>query len=241
LRELGQLMGQLQHQAFCKAYGKIWGLATVEVFVEAIASLTKYYDQPLRCFTFRDFQLVPTMEEFEEILGCPLGERKPYLFLGFYPFMERVAKVVKISVQELDRVKQNRNGVVGIPRKHLEGKAKALADQGEWVPFINTFALLIFGVVLFPNMEGLVNLAAIDAFLAYHHSKESPAIAILADHYDTFVRRCKKSSTRIVCCIPALYVWLISHLFRQESRPICSLQGTSVTPTHHAFHRTRFQ
>ena len=111
--------------------------------------------------------------------------------------MARVSKVVKISVQELDHVKQNRNGVVRIPRKHLEGKAKALADQGEWASFIDVFALLIFGVILFPNMEGLVDLAAIDAFLAYHHSKESPTISILADLYDTFDRRCEKSSA---CC-----------------------------------------
>ena len=66
--------------------------------------------------------------------------------------MARIAKVVKISVQELDRVKQNRNGVVGIPRKHLEEKAKALADKGEWASFIDILALLIFGVILFPNV-----------------------------------------------------------------------------------------
>ena len=51
-------MGQLQRQAFRKAYSKIWDLTTAEVPVEAIASLTQYYDQPLRCFTFEDFQLV---------------------------------------------------------------------------------------------------------------------------------------------------------------------------------------
>jgi len=33
LRELGQLMGQLQWQAFLKAYGKIWDLAMIEVSV----------------------------------------------------------------------------------------------------------------------------------------------------------------------------------------------------------------
>ena len=135
LRKLGQLMGQLQRQAFRKAYGKIWDLARVEVSMEPIASLSQYYDQPLRCFTFEDFQLVPTVKEFEEILGCPLGGRKPYLFSGFYPSTTRVAKVVKISAQELDRVKQNRNGVVGVPRKCLEERAKALANQGEWAFF----------------------------------------------------------------------------------------------------------
>ncbi|KAL5154162.1 hypothetical protein HKD37_19G053577 [Glycine soja] len=91
-------MDQVRRQAFHKTYGKIWDLAMIEVFVEAIASLTQYYDQLLKCFTFGDFQLVPTVEEFEGILGCPLRGRKPYLFFGFYPSMARVSKVVKISV-----------------------------------------------------------------------------------------------------------------------------------------------
>ena len=92
LRKLGQLMGQLQWQAFRKAYCKIWDLTMAEVSTEAISSLTQYYDQPLRCFTFGDFQLSPMVEEFEEILGCPLGGRKPYLFSGFYPSLARISK-----------------------------------------------------------------------------------------------------------------------------------------------------
>ena len=99
--------------------------------------------------------------------------------------MSRIARVVKISAQELDRVKQKRNGVVVIPRKCLEERVTALASQNEWPPFIDILALLIFGVILFPNMDGLVDLAAIDTFLAFHHSMESPVIAVLADIYDT--------------------------------------------------------
>jgi len=102
LHELGQRMDQLQRQAFRKTMEKIWDLTMIKVFVEAIASLAQYYNQPLRCFTFGDFQLVPTVEEFEGILGCPLEGRKLYLFSGLYPSMARVAKVVKISTQELD-------------------------------------------------------------------------------------------------------------------------------------------
>ncbi|KAL5138287.1 hypothetical protein HKD37_10G028495 [Glycine soja] len=186
LKELGQLMGQLQRQAFRKAYGKIWDLAMVEVSTEAIASLVQYYDQPLRCFTFGDFQLSP---------------------------------------MELDHRKQVKNGVVGISRKYLEAKVRILAGKGEWAPFIDILALLIFGGVLFRNVDGLVDLAAIDAFLAYHNHKGSPVVAMLADLYDTFDRRCEKSSTRIVCCTPALYVWLVSHLFRQEVRHACPLES----------------
>jgi len=103
--------------------------------------------------------------------------------------------------------------VAGIPRKRLEEKAEALANQGEWATFIDLLALLVFRTVLFPNVDGLVDLAVIDAFLAYHHSKESPIIAVLADAYDTFDLRCEKSSARIVCCMPVRYVWLVSHVF----------------------------
>ena len=139
--------------------------------------------------------------------------------------MEIVAKVVKISAQELDRLKQKMSGVVGIPRQHLEEKAKSLADQEEWTSFMDILALLVFGIVLLPNVDGLVDLAAIDTFLAYHHNKESPVIAILANAYDTFDLRCQKSSVRIVCCTPALYVLLVSHVFCHEGRPVCPLQG----------------
>ncbi|KAL5131486.1 hypothetical protein HKD37_12G034373 [Glycine soja] len=215
LKELGRLMGPLQRQAFHKVYEKILDLAAAEVFTEAVVSLAQYYDQPLRCFTFGDFQMVPTIEEFDEILGCPLGGRKPYLF----------SAVVGDSAKELDRTKQTRNDVVGLPRKYLEGKARDMASQEKWGPFADILALLIFGVVLFLNVDGLVDLAAIDAFLAYHHSKESPVVAILADLFDTFDRRCEKNSARIVCCLPALCVWLISHLFQQDTRHPCPLQS----------------
>jgi len=133
----------------------------------------------------------------------PERRKETIPFSGYYPSMVRISGVVKILERELDRVKQSRNGVAGIPRKCLE-KTKTLASQGEWVSFINILALLVFGTVLFPNVDGLVDLAAIDAFLAYHHNKESSVIAILADAHDTFNLRCEKSSARIVCCMPAL-------------------------------------
>ena len=62
-------------------------------------------------------------------------------------------------------------------------------------------------------------------FFPIINHKESPIVAMLADLYDTFDRRCEKSNTRIVCCTPALYVWLVSHLFRQEVRHACPLES----------------
>ena len=118
LEELGRLMGPLLRQAFHKVYGKILDLTAAEVFTEAVVSLAQYYDQPLRCFTFGD-----------RIFDQPLGGRKPYLFSDFLPSLSKIAAVVGDSAKELDRTKQIRNGVVGLPRKYLEGKARDMASS----------------------------------------------------------------------------------------------------------------
>ena len=118
----------------------------------------------------------------------------------------------------------------------MEEKAKALADQGEWTSFIDVLALFVFGIILFPSVDGLVDLAAIDAFLAYHHNKESPTIVVLADAYDTFDLRCKKSSARIVYCTPALYVCPLQghHMCAEKGKAnweelLASMVGASVS------------
>ena len=59
--------------------------------------------------------------------------------------------------------------------------------------------------------------------LRVDHSKESPVVAVLADLFDTFDRRCEKNSARIICCLPALCVGLVSHLFQQDTRHPCPL------------------
>jgi len=137
----------------------------------------------------------------------------------------RISKIVKILIQELDLEKLVENGVVGVPRKCLEAKARVLASQDEWAPFMDILAVLIFRVVLFSNVDGLVDRAAINAFLAFYDRKENPVVVILADLYNTFDQRCKKNNARIVCCTPALYVWLVSHFFCQEMRHVCPLEG----------------
>jgi len=67
-------------------YGNVLHLVMVEVPSEAIAPLIQYYDPPLRCFTFQNFQLASTIEEVEQILKFPLGDRKSYLFSGLLIF-----------------------------------------------------------------------------------------------------------------------------------------------------------
>ncbi|KAL5187030.1 putative mannitol dehydrogenase [Glycine soja] len=101
-------------------------------------------------------------------------------------------------------------------------KVKSALERAEKEPIVRKRTSFLKS----PQREiNYMDLAAIDAFLAYHHSKESPVVAVLANAYNTFDQRWEKSGARIVWCTPALYVWLVSYLFHHEGRPVCPLQG----------------
>ncbi|RDX74724.1 hypothetical protein CR513_45487, partial [Mucuna pruriens] len=62
-------------------YGNCLSLLEVEVQPNALTTLAQYYDPPLRCFTFIDFQLVPTLEEYERIINMPLASKPRVSFI----------------------------------------------------------------------------------------------------------------------------------------------------------------
>lgn len=69
LIEFGKLLKGKKRRDFDKKYGNVLNLIEVNVQVEAITTLSQFYDPQFRCFTFSDFQMVPTLEEYEQILG----------------------------------------------------------------------------------------------------------------------------------------------------------------------------
>ncbi|RDX63745.1 hypothetical protein CR513_57787, partial [Mucuna pruriens] len=85
-----------------------------------LEALTQYYDPSLRCFTFKDFQMAPILEEYERLLGLPLGDALHYFHRGQSPFWTLVAKLLGVTKVEIAREKQNRNGLKGIPRVYQE-------------------------------------------------------------------------------------------------------------------------
>ena len=69
------------------------------------------------------------------------------------------------------------------------------------------FVLLIYGLVLFPNTDKFVDVNAIRIF-----STLNPVPTLLGDTYFSLHMRNAKGGGAIVCCLPLLYKWLISHL-----------------------------
>ena len=86
-------------------------------------------------------------------------------------------------------------------------KASTLVSVKDMVAFETILALLIYGLVLFPNMEGVVDVHAIWIFLI-----GNPVPTLLGDAYHSIHHRTSKGGGEIVCYAPLLYKWFISHL-----------------------------
>ncbi|XP_050919798.1 uncharacterized protein LOC127137372 [Lathyrus oleraceus] len=100
-----------------------------------------------------------------------------------------------------------KGGTHGFALKFLVDKAITFAEAESWDAFNIIFALIMYGIVLFPNMEDFIDLASIYLFMA-----KNLVPTLLADtYYSIHVRNEKKKGT-IVCCTPLLYRWFISHL-----------------------------
>lgn len=65
-----------------------------------------------------------------------------------------------------------------LPLKFLADKADYYADNGSWVIFNRILAMMVYGAVLFSDMENLIGLAAIFIFIG-----RNPVPTILADTY----------------------------------------------------------
>ncbi|RDY12895.1 hypothetical protein CR513_02251, partial [Mucuna pruriens] len=205
LRNLGSRMKGVQQKAFTGKYGRILGLLEIDVKVGALTTLAQFYDPPVRCFTFKDFQLTPTLKEFDQILGCLFEKGRPYKYVGHYPSLLTISTSLKIDVRELASKKETKGGVDGFIKSYLEERARCLAEEGKWVDFMDILSLIIYGVVLFPNVEDFLDLVEIDIFLAHKHRKENMIPTFLANIYNTLTICHEKKGGTIICCLPLLH------------------------------------
>ncbi|KAI5387679.1 hypothetical protein KIW84_073679 [Lathyrus oleraceus] len=125
LRDLVSQMHPVYIINFGKNYGNLLNILNQQVDYTALITLAQFYDLPLRCFTFQDFQLAPTLEEFERLVRIPMKNKKLF---------KRTDESLPL-------------------------------EEESWDACYSAIALAIYGVVLFPNMDGFVDMTAIYVFL----------------------------------------------------------------------------
>ncbi|XP_050878157.1 uncharacterized protein LOC127081975 [Lathyrus oleraceus] len=192
---------------FGKSYGKILSLLNKKVDYGIIGSLAQYYDPPLRCFTFADFQLAPTLEEVERIVGLKLKDFNPFPKLEEDMGPKKIASALSINVPTVRDNWAEKGGCKGFAVMFLEDLALKFKKSGNWNAFYAVLALLIHGIVLFPNVEKFVDQVAIEVFLS-----GNPVPFLLADVYYALHARHEKRGGVLLCCDPLLYTWFMQHM-----------------------------
>ena len=91
--------------------------------------------------------------------------------------------------------------------KFLIERALSFANVDSMVAFEVILALLIYGLVLFPNIDNFVDVNAIRIFWV-----GNIVPTFLGDTYFSIHHRTSKGGGTIICCAPLLYKWFISHL-----------------------------
>ena len=67
--------------------------------VEGLLSvLVQFYDPLYRCFTFPDYQFVPTLEEYAHLLGIPVSDKAPFSGLEEIPRSHTIAEALHLRL-----------------------------------------------------------------------------------------------------------------------------------------------
>ncbi|KAI5395513.1 hypothetical protein KIW84_061897 [Lathyrus oleraceus] len=140
--------------------------------------LVQFYDPLYRCFTFPDFKLLPTLEEYAYLVGIPVLDQLPFSGLESIPTSQEIADMLHIDESLVGAHMTTKGGIQGLPSEFLIAQAiiygKAMSEDA----FEAIFVLLIYGLVLFPNIDKFVDVNAIRIFytlnltVAFKENKE---------------------------------------------------------------------
>ena len=96
----------------------------------------------------------------------------------------------------------------------MEAKALEFSNYKEWESCVDCLGLLVFGVILFPRTLDYIDPAAIIIFWGAKVFNTDPTPALLVDIYYTLHMTYEKRRGTLNCCIPLLYTWFMTHLYK---------------------------
>ena len=102
LQKLSAKITPIKLNSFVQNYGRILDILNEKMDMMTAVTIAQFYDPPLRCFTFSDFQLAPTLEEVERIVGRNLKDHNPFPKLDEDIPPERIASALGLKVSAYD-------------------------------------------------------------------------------------------------------------------------------------------
>lgn len=148
-------------------------------------------------------------------MGLSFNKNNPFPKLNEEVAPKKIASTLGIDIQVVVDNWDVRGTFKGFSRGFLEGLAVKSEKADNWQDLNAILSLLIHGIVLFPNIENLVDQMVVEMFLS-----GNPIPFLLANIYYSLHERHENKGGTLLCCAPLFHTWLMSHL--KEEGPIKS-------------------
>lgn len=156
--------------------------------------------------------MAPTLEEFERNLGQTLKEHNPLVKLSEDVTPKKITLALGINIKYVIANLDTKGIFKGFIRKFCEVQAIGLEKTEKWKAFSSVLALMIYGIVLFPNVDNYVDNLDIEVYLL-----GNPVPFLLDDIYYSFHTRHEKKGGTFLCCAPLLHTLFMSHMPKEGS------------------------
>ena len=80
-----------------------------------LSTLIQFYDPMYRCFTFPEYHLIPTLEEYSYLLGLLITDHVPFTSLEEEPKSHEIAAMVHLGNYEIEAQMTTKGGIRGLP------------------------------------------------------------------------------------------------------------------------------
>lgn len=172
-----------------------------------IFTLAQFYNSSLWCPTFQDFRLAPTLKELAHIMSISIKDQVPFSSLGEPPKHQLIVYALHIKKEDVIANLKFKWGTDGFSIKVLGRKSLILCKLGKLGCFQCHARMLIYGIVLFPNVDNFIDMTAIRIFLL-----KNPISTLLVRVYHSIHLRYEKMGGMVQCWTPLLCKWFLSHL-----------------------------
>ena len=101
--ELVSLIPEIECPAdFRKKYGSIIPLMKLKMKEGFLSTLVQLYDPVYHCFTFPDYQLIPTLEEYSYLCDLLVTDCVPFTGLEGEPKPHEIAALIHLGKSEVE-------------------------------------------------------------------------------------------------------------------------------------------
>ena len=121
LRKLVSLV--VDPEKFKSKYGDLLCLLRTNMKDGILATLVQFYDPLYHCFTFPDYQLVPTLEEYSYWMGLPVKDKVIFSGMEEDPSIKIISQALYLNESDLKGKLVNKGGILSINAKFFYGES----------------------------------------------------------------------------------------------------------------------